>query len=79
MPRKKSYDESSPNPFGVKIGQIWEDCDPRQGGRRVVVLSVREEDSYRFAMVKTPCGRIRRVQLARFRERTNGYRLVKDT
>jgi hypothetical protein len=68
MPRKKP---EGPNPFSVKAGEVWVDCDPRCEGRTFVVLLVREEHGY--AIVKSS-GKTKRIKLIRFRERSNGYR-----
>ncbi len=73
MPRKKSY-EDGPNPFGVQAGQIWENCDKRFQGKRVAIVMVREEHGY--AVVQKPNGHMGRIKLDRFRDRSNGYRLV---
>jgi hypothetical protein len=73
MPRKKP---EGPNPFSVKPGQIWEDCDKRAGGRKVTVLLVREDHGY--AVVRSQTGKDLRIKLLRFRERSNGYKLVAE-
>lgn len=59
----------------VESGQIWENCDPRYAGREFQILLVREDLGYaQVRMVQT--GRLRRIAIHRFVERSNGYRLV---
>lgn len=69
----------NPNPYSVKAGQIWEDCDPRMNKARIRVLLVREEPDYLFAVVhRLGTDRMKRIKLNRFRPRTNGYKLIQD-
>lgn len=72
----KTLDRSSPNPFGVKPGQIWENCDPRNKGAYFQILSVREDMGY--AVTHKHNGMLGKVKLTRFRPMTNGYKLIKD-
>jgi len=64
------------NPFDVKPGQVWENCDPRNKGAYFQVLSVREDQGYAVTQKKN--GKLGKVKLIRFRARTNGYRLLRD-
>lgn len=73
---RKTFDRSSLNPFNVKAGQIWENCDPRNKGAYFQVLSVREDMGY--AITQKQNKRLGKVRLIRFRPMTNGYRLVRD-
>lgn len=63
------------NPYNVSVGQIWVNCDKRFSDVAVVVLLVRDDLGYAQVRVKKT-GRLRRIRLDRFRERSNGYRLV---
>lgn len=79
MARRPTFNPNDPNPFSVKPGQVWENCDPRMRGERLVVLLVRLEPDYLFAVVnKIGTERMKRIKLNRFRPRTNGYKLVQD-
>ncbi len=61
------------NPHGVKAEQVWEALDPRQPGRRVVVLEVVGP----YAWIRgTATGLRRRVALKRFRSTRTGFKLV---
>jgi len=65
----------------LEVGQLWDDCDPRNAGRRVrvvevggshaVVIAVRSADA---ALSRIP--RRGRVALWRFRPGSGGFRLV---
>ena len=71
----KRFDLTLPNPFGVKPGQVWANCDPRNNGAYFQILSVREDLGY--AITSRHNGMLGRVKLKRFRPMTNGYRLVR--
>lgn len=58
-----------------KIGQVWQDNDPRVTYRRELTIE-RIEGEYAFC--KGPGGRQLRVKLKRLRPTASGYRLVKD-
>lgn len=58
----------------VRLGQIWEDCDKRQHGRRLAVKDVDETHAYLGA----PNGRVTKVRLDRMRPTSTGFRLVFD-
>jgi hypothetical protein len=73
---RKTFDGSNPNPFNVRPGQIWENCDPRNKGAYFQILTIREDMGY--AITKRQNGMLGRVKLTRFRAMTNGYRLVRD-
>lgn len=72
----------------VKEGQVWEDCDPRMAGRRVVVHSVWPGMGHYagqwFASVypnelHTPNGTYRRaskLRVSRMHNHRNGWKLV---
>lgn len=64
-------------PIKVRVGQVWEDNDPRQLARRQ--LKVLEIVGDR-ATVQHPSGRGNktRIRLDRFRPTSTGYSLVKD-
>lgn len=74
--RKASYDKTSRNPFHVKVGQIWENCDPRNLGSYFQILDIREDIGY--AVTQRQDRRIGRVRLTRFHGMSNGYRLLRD-
>lgn len=67
----------------VRVGQVWQDADPRTYGRH---LRVAEVDSTHATVVHVdiagrPVGRrerITRIRLDRFRPTSTGYRLVTD-
>ncbi len=65
----------SGNPYNVKVGQVWVNCDKRFAGVEVTVLLVRDDLGYAQVRVEKS-GKLRRIRLDRFRERSNGYRLV---
>lgn len=68
----------------VKPGQLWEDMDPRMGGRRIRVTKV--NGSYAYAVVEAPneysitdtTGRPVRILLSRMRPGRRGYRLLEN-
>lgn len=59
------------NEDGVKIGQVWRDCDPRSDGRRVTVVEVGPTHA-----TVTCAGRKTRIRLDRFKPGSTGYQLV---
>ena len=73
---KSTWDRTSPNPFSVRPGQVWENLDPRNKNTIFQVLSVREDQGY--AITQKPGGSLGKVKLVRFRPMTNGYKLVRD-
>lgn len=65
----------------VKVGQVWEDNDPRQKKegiaiRRIKVLEIKDGR----ARVQSPSGLGARtwIRLNRFRPTASGYKLVED-
>lgn len=60
----------------VKVGQVWEDCDPRHQDppRQIRIVSQANSDTWRVENVST--GRQTLVHAKRFRPRQTGYRLV---
>lgn len=65
----------------VKVGQVWEDNDPRiiRGGhapRRVKILEIKDGR----ALVQHPSGmgRKTKVRVDRFRPTASGYKLVEN-
>jgi hypothetical protein len=66
------------NPFGVVVGQVWEDCDPRLNGVRFIVLVV--GDGYancrNLGRQGSVSGRRRTIRLDRFKRTARGYRRV---
>jgi hypothetical protein len=69
----------------VKVGQIWEDNDPRMEGRRVRVTAI--DDTHATVVLCQPRppvssakpGRRTRIRLDRFRPTSTGYRYVADS
>jgi hypothetical protein len=60
--------------MGVRVGQVWEDCETRMTKRRLTVLRI-EKDK---AVCRIDDGvRATRIALKRFRANSTGYRLVK--
>lgn len=68
---------SDSNPHGVKVGQIWESCDKRYPNNSIKVAVVYEDRGYATVIIQKN-SRFRQIKLSRFRERSNGYRLIKD-
>lgn len=63
------------NPFSVEVGQVWQSCDKRYPGVAVQIVKLYEDRGYALCLVlKT--GKFRQIQLKRFRERSNGYKLI---
>lgn len=60
----------------VKVGQVWENCDPRTPGKQFVVVSINEKLGY--IITKKTSGRFGRVKITRLKPRTNGYKLIRD-
>lgn len=65
----------SGNPYNVSVGQVWANCDKRFADVKITVLLVRDDLGYAQVRVEKT-GRLRRIRLDRFRERSNGYRLI---
>lgn len=60
------------NPYGVKVGQVWQSCDKRDDYRRVTVERIEGEYAYVRWL------RLTRVKLSRFKPGSTGYRLARD-
>lgn len=64
----------------VRVGQVWESCDPRDGGwatlprRRVTVLAV--DSSH--ATCQSNRGPTTRIRLDRFKPGSTGWKLVSE-
>lgn len=73
------------NPHGVKVGQVWQDCDVRSPRRFLKIKQVVLADGVAIvARVSAGGGAIwgkyspRPIKLTRFKPTHTGYRLVKD-
>lgn len=60
------------NPYGVKVGQLWQSCDKRDPYRRVTVERI--EGAYAYVR----WARLSRIKLTSFRPISTGYKLVRD-
>lgn len=60
----------------VKVGQVWEDNDPRTYKRPLRVLSL--DDTHATVQSPSGMGRVTRIRLDRFKPTSTGYRLIKD-
>lgn len=59
----------------VKVGQIWQDIDPRMEGRQIEVIHVGNG----FAACKNlKTNKETRIALKRFKSNATGYKLIKD-
>ncbi len=63
------------HPDNVKIGQTWEDNDPRMKGRCLRVVS---DMGGIYIGMQDSSGRIRHYLRRRMRATSNGFRLVED-
>lgn len=63
------------NPFNVKPGQIWEDCDRRHVGRRLKVLKL--QGTHALCEVVVTTDRVL-IRLERFKPNATGHRLVEE-
>jgi len=66
---------SEHNPYSVQVGQIWQSCDKRYPDVNIQVVKIYEDRGYALCLVMKT-SKFRRIQLKRFRERSNGYKLV---
>ncbi|OHE87257.1 MAG: hypothetical protein A2579_12370 [Lysobacterales bacterium RIFOXYD1_FULL_69_11] len=57
----------------VKVGQVWDDMDPRSKGRSLEILEIFHAD--RIAFVKTSAGVKTRIKIDRLHPNATGYRL----
>jgi hypothetical protein len=71
----------------VRVGQVWQDNDPRENGRylRIIDVDASRATVRRVAYNETdgiaadlPGVRATRIRLDRFRPTSAGYRLVQD-
>ena len=64
------------NPYGVAVGQIWRNCDPRSSTSTAKVVSV--EGAYAVIDYghRIEDRMERRVRLDRFRKRANGFERI---
>lgn len=66
----------------VKVGQVWQDADPRDQGRYLRVVET--TDTHAIVMRTDRHGAVwgkerrTRIRLDRFRPTSNGYRLIQD-
>lgn len=67
----------STNPHGVKVGDIWEDCDKRIAKRKLTVTLV-DLDKARARVEAAPTGRLSYIALNRFKPTSTGYRRIKE-
>lgn len=72
----------SSHPVDVRVGQVWEDNDPRITGcrRQIKVLEIKVKNGAIKAVVQHPSGlgAKTRIRIDRFRPTSTGYRLVQD-
>lgn len=86
--RKRTERLALTNPYQVAVGQIWEDADPRMGGRQIQVYAISGLYAECYQVVKGITqlaagedaryrnGKPRRIRLDRFRPNSTGYRLI---
>ena len=65
------------NPYSVQVGQVWQSCDKRYPDVNIQIVKIYEDRGYALCLVLKN-SKFRRVQLKRFRERSNGYKLIQD-
>ena len=63
------------NPYSVNVGQVWQSCDKRYPDVNIQVVKVYEDRGYALCLVLKN-SKFRRIMLKRFRERSNGYKLI---
>jgi hypothetical protein len=67
------------NKFGVKIGQKWQENDPRfANDPKLRELTVMGIDKTHAICKNHPSGRISKIRLDRFKPNSTGYILVED-
>ena len=65
--------------LGVKVGQIWQDNDPRvQMMKPVRTVEVLIVDDTHAVCQNRDTGRITRIKVSRFKANSTGYLLIKD-
>ena len=62
----------------IKVGQVWEEVDPRQIWQRKVLGFGTLKNAGKVQLVGTDSGRISYALLGRFNGKRGGYRLVKE-
>jgi len=63
------------NPYGVAVGQVWRNCDPRMTGSAKVISVVGAYAVINYSW-RTGNKMERKVRLDRFRKRSNGFELL---
>ena len=77
--RKKREAAEMANKYGVKVGQIWQDNDPRmQMMKPVRTVEVLIVDDTHAVCQNRDSGKITRIKISRFKANSTGYRLVDD-
>ena len=66
------------NKYGVKVGQVWKDNDPRYTEAEQRVLVVLEIDDTHATCKNKKSGKTSKIRLNRFKANSTGYRLVED-
>lgn len=64
----------------LKVGQVWQDCDPRSGGRTVRILGLTDAHAYAIGLQSQRHVSIKRGALRHppGSERRTGFRLVSE-
>jgi hypothetical protein len=62
------------HPDNVKVGQVWQDNDPRMWERKLRVVGV----GFGFVFMEDSGGKKRRYLLRRMRDNSRGFRLVEE-
>lgn len=75
-----TFNESKSRTIPVRVGQVWEGCDKRSPGRRLLVVRVSIFTGKAQVKGVGSDGRERLIwiRLNRFRPGSTGYRLVED-
>lgn len=67
------------NPHGVKVGDIWEDCDARMTKRHLLVKEIAGDKATVVEVSKVTrreVGRKVKIRLDRFKPTSTGYRRI---
>jgi hypothetical protein len=62
----------------VKVGQVWEEVDPRFDPPRTVKVEAIDEVAGKAVIRSNPLTSATRAKLSRFNGKRGGYKLVKD-
>lgn len=64
----------------VKPGQVWESCDKRDCGRRILITGIHRSGDYAYGASRhdSKSRRATSIRLDRFKPVRNGYRLVEE-